>query len=44
MTDQQLGDDEITSSVKSINEHAQHSYSHVIRIYRCSFRQAGSGG
>jgi hypothetical protein len=40
-TDQQLSDEEIISSVRSINEHAQHSYSHVIRIYRCSCRQAG---
>ena len=43
-TDQELSGDEITSSVRSINEHAQHSYSHVIRIYRRSFRRAGSGG
>jgi hypothetical protein len=41
-TDQQLSGDEITSSVRSINELAQHSYSHVIRIYRRSFRRAGS--
>jgi hypothetical protein len=31
-TDQQLSSDEITSSVRSINDLAQHSYSHVIRI------------
>src|ERR1700732_80638 len=43
-TDQQLSGDEITSSVRSINELAQHSYSHVISIYRRSFRRAGSGG
>ena len=36
-TNQQLSGDEITSSVRSINELAQHSYSHVIRIYRRSF-------
>jgi hypothetical protein len=35
-TDQQLSSDEITSSVRSINDLAQHSYSHVIRIYRLS--------
>src|SRR5277367_3193608 len=40
-TDQKLNRDEIASSVRTINELTQHSYAHVIRIDRPSFRRAG---
>jgi len=39
--DQQVSGDEITFSVGSIDELAQHSYSHVIRICLRSFRRPG---
>jgi hypothetical protein len=43
-TGQNLAGIEIASSIRSIKELAEHSYSHVIRIDRPSFRRAGNGG
>jgi hypothetical protein len=40
-TDQKLSKDAIASSVRTINELTQHSYAHIIRVDRPSFRRAG---